>query len=371
MSSSTQTTTTTSEAKPEVVRLAAAYDDKVHEGYKYIEYLPVHDETTTFPPTEPFDFTDRGLEADKTKPNLVNHPGITLSRITPRIGTEINGAQLSELSDAQKNELALLVAERGVVVFRDQDFKDIGPEKQKQFASYFGRLHVHPVGAHIKGHHEYHTIYLGSDNLYRAQFHSNKLSTVGYHSDVSYERQPPGLTLLALLEVPATGGDTAWVSQVAAYDLLSEPIKRLLEGLTAEHDGFRQADNARRAGKFVRREPVRNEHPVVRVHPVTGQKALYVNPGFTRRIVGLKDEESDAILKLLFHHISVAADIQVRVKWDNRTVALWDNRVTAHTAISDYDVHNPEEGLRHGIRLTTLAEQPVGVGSQKVTLSDE
>lgn len=103
----------------------------------------MHDETTTFPPTEPFDFTDRGLEADKAKPNLVNHPGISLTRLTPRIGTEISGAQLSELTDAQKDELALLVAERGVVVFRDQDFKDIGPEKQKQFAQYFGRLHVH------------------------------------------------------------------------------------------------------------------------------------------------------------------------------------------------------------------------------------
>jgi sulfonate dioxygenase len=105
--------------------------------------LPVHDETTTFPPTEPFEFHDRGLDADKAKPNLLNHPGISLTRLTPRIGTEISGAQLSELSDAQKNELALLVAERGVVVFRGQDFKDIGPQRQKEFAQYFGRLHVH------------------------------------------------------------------------------------------------------------------------------------------------------------------------------------------------------------------------------------
>ena len=105
--------------------------------------MPVHDETTTFPKVEPFDFHDRGLDADKAKPNLLNHPGISLTRLTPRIGTEISGAQLSELSDAQKNELALLVAERGVVVFRDQDFKDIGPQRQKEFAQYFGRLHVH------------------------------------------------------------------------------------------------------------------------------------------------------------------------------------------------------------------------------------
>ena len=91
---------------------------------------------------------------------------------------------------------------------------------------------------------------------------------MAYHSDVSYERQPPAITILTLLEVPGSGGDTAWVSQVAAYERLSDPIKTLLEGLEAEHDGFRQAENARRDGKFVRREPVRNNHPIVRVHPV-------------------------------------------------------------------------------------------------------
>jgi sulfonate dioxygenase len=152
----------------------------------------------------------------------------------------------------------------------------------------------------------------------------------------------------------------------------------LLEGLRAEHSGFPQAEGARRDGKFVRREPVKSEHPVVRVHPVsrsplcqsrslsntkqaTGQKALFVNPGFTKRIVGLKDEESEALLQLLFKHISQSQDIQVRVKWDDETVSLWDNRVTAHTAISDYDVDGEKEGLRHGFRITTLAEKPVGV----------
>lgn len=177
------------------------------------------------------------------------------------------------------------------------------------------------MGAHVDGFIEFHNIYLGPDNLYRLQQRSNKLSTTGYHSDVSYEHQSPGITILTLLNVPSTGGDTGWVSQVAAYERLSEPIKKLLEGLRAEHDGYRQAENARRDGKFVRREPVKTDHPIVRVHPVsvsiftmvkhvpvslifhiqvTGEKALFVNPGFTRRIIGLKDEESDALLQLLF-----------------------------------------------------------------------
>ncbi|KAI5861459.1 TauD-domain-containing protein [Durotheca rogersii] len=344
-------------------KISRAYDEGQHAAYKYTAYLPVYDEVTKFPPTEPFEFVDRGLAADKAKPHLLGlkDPNVKITKLTPRVGTEITGLQLSELTDEQKNELALLIAERGVVVFRGQNFKDIGVEKQKEFGSYFGRLHVHPVGSHVDGAIEFHNIYLGPDNLYRAQFRSDRLTTTGYHSDVSYEHQPPGITLLTLLAVPTTGGDTAWVSQVAAYERLSDPIKTLLEGLRAEHSGFPQADRATRDGKFVRRDPVTSYHPIVRVHPVTGEKALFINPGFTKRIIGLKQEESDALLQLLFKHISQSADLQVRVKWDDETVSLWDNRVTAHTAISDYDVNVAAEGLRHGFRITTLAERPVGV----------
>jgi sulfonate dioxygenase len=120
----------------------------------------------------------------------------------------------------------------------------------------------------VEGHQEFHNIYLGADNLYRLRQRSSRLTTTGYHSDVSYEHQPPGITLLALLSVPSTGGDTGWVSQVAAYERLSDPIKKLIEGLRAEHSGFPQAENARRDGKHVRREPVKSDHPIVRIHPV-------------------------------------------------------------------------------------------------------
>jgi sulfonate dioxygenase len=132
------------------------------------------------------------------------------------------------------------------------------------------------------------------------------LTTTGYHSDVSYEHQTPAITILTLLQVPSTGGDTGWVSQIAAYERLSEPIQKLLEGLRAEHSGFPQAEGATRDGKHVRRAPVISKHPIVRIHPATGQKALFINPGFTKRIEGLKEEESDALLKLLFAVSSVA-----------------------------------------------------------------
>lgn len=192
--------------------------------------------------------------------------------MTPVIGTEIKGLQLSRLSDLQKDELALLIAERGVVVFRDQDFKDIGAEKQKEFGRYFGPLHVHPVGAHVKDNLEFHNIYLGPDNEYRNRNKSNRLTTIGYHSDVSYEHQPPGITILTLLSVPSTGGDTGWVSQAAAYERLSQPLKTFLEGLRAEHSGFPQAEGAARHGHHVRREPILSEHPIIRIHPVSSIK---------------------------------------------------------------------------------------------------
>ncbi|KAF2872837.1 dioxygenase-like protein [Massariosphaeria phaeospora] len=356
---------TNAEGQP--IKLAVAHDVNVHDESKYAAYLPVYDATTKFPPTELFDFNDRGHNADPAKPNLLqkDNPSLKAAKLTPRVGTEISGVQLSQLSDVQKDELALLIAERGVVVFRDQDFKDIGPEKQKEFGKYFGRLHIHPVGAHVKDHIEFHSIYLGKDNLYRLGRSTARLTTTGYHSDVSYEHQPPAITILTLVQVPETGGDTGWTSQAAAYDRLSEPLKAFLEGLRAEHSGFPQAENAIRDGHFVRRDPVKSYHPIVRVHPVTKQKVLFVNPGFTKRIVGLKDEESDAVLKLLFKHIAQSQDIQARVKWDDRTVALWDNRVTAHTAISDYDVGDEGEGLRQGFRITTLGEVPVGVDGLK------
>ncbi|VUC28502.1 unnamed protein product [Clonostachys rosea] len=353
----------TTEIQSSPINVNLAYDKTLHQEYKYIKYLPVYDESTTFPPLQPFEFNDKGLVADKEKQNLfaADAPDVSVSKIAPVIGTEIRGLQLSQLNNQQKNELALLIAERGVVVFRGQDFKDIGIDRQLEFARYFGPLHIHPVGAHIQDHLEFHNIYLGPDNEYRNQRKLERLNTIGFHSDVSYEHQPPGITLLALLSVPETGGDTTWASQTAAYSRLSTPIKTLLEGLKAEHSGFPQAENARRDGKHVRREPVKSEHPIVRIHPATGQKALYINPGFTKRIIGLKVEESDALLDLLFKHIAAGQDFQARVKWEEGTVALWDNRVTAHTAINDYNVHNPQEGLRHGIRLTTLADKPRGV----------
>jgi sulfonate dioxygenase len=127
-----------------------------------------------------------------------------------------------------------------------------------------------------------------------------------------------------------------------------------LHGLQAVHSGHEQAEAALARGSIVRRAPVSNVHPLVRTHPITGEKALYVNPQFTRRIVGFKKEESDYLLKFLYDHIALGADFHARVKWEPGTVVVWDNRVTSHTAILDW-----EDGhRRHLARLTPRAEKP-------------
>ncbi len=221
-----------------------------------------------------------------------------------------------------------------------------------------------------------------------------RITTTLWHSDVSYELQPPGLTTFFLLSQPSTGGDTLFTSQVSTLKRLSPQFVAFLRTLKAVHSGVEQAQYSRtgRRGGIVRREPVENVHPVVRKHPVTGEEALYVNRQFTRHIVGLKREESgesrlprlvrveenrmphpDNILNFLFDHIDKSGDNQTRVKWTPYTVVLWDNRVTAHvshggalpkldlipltkSAIVDY---GESMERRHGVRITPQGERPI------------
>jgi sulfonate dioxygenase len=180
----------------------------------------------------------------------------------------------------------------------------------------FGRLHIHPTSGQPKDYPELHLVY--RDGLRKDSFvsyYKDRLSSTGWHSDVTYEQQPPGLTTLFLYATPESGGDTAYVSQVGecpsratrrrscpeAYNRLSPSFQTYLETLSVVHSGVDQANFSRQGnrGGVVKREPVENVHPLVRRHPVTGEKALFVNKQFSRRIVGLKLEESEAILNLL------------------------------------------------------------------------
>lgn len=175
-----------------------------------------------------------------------------------------------------------------------------------------------------------------------------------WHSDFSFELQPPGLTTFFLLAQPKTGGDTLYSSQVKNFETLSPVMQGFLRTLKATHSGFDSLRSTK--GGALRREPIETVHPVVRRHPVTGDEALYVNKQFTRRIVGMKKEESDLLLNFLYDHIAKSGDHQARIKWEPFSMVLWDNRVTAHSAISDYW---QQKARRHGARITPQAERPI------------
>ncbi|KAJ7928887.1 hypothetical protein B0H13DRAFT_968408 [Mycena leptocephala] len=320
-------------------------DDK----YEFAHFKPSFPKLS-WEPLKEVPFSDRGLVADPAKKSLLG-AAQKVRHLTPAIGTELLGIDLRQLSDAQKDELALLVAERGVVFFRDQE---IDIQGQLDIARHFGPLHKHattPIPRN--GLEEVHVVY--NDSSRRpdpASFSKLEL----WHTDVSYEIQPPSTTSLKILAGPDVGGDTHWSSGYALYSSFSPGFQKYLEGLTAVHSAVAQADGARAAGLHVRREPVETIHPVVRVHPTTGWKSIYVNPGFTRRIVGVPKAESDAILSLIFHQISENPDFQVRFKWEKNSIAFWDNRVVTHSATFDF-----WPATRHALRATPHGEKPTSV----------
>ena len=303
---------------------------------------------------KPFEHIDHGKDADPKFPNLLPEDS-KIENITSSIGAEVWGTQLSTLSNAGKDELALLVAQKKVVAFRDQDFASLPIEKALDFGRYFGRLHIHPASGAPAGYPEVHLVHRGADDQTARAFFDNRTNSIAWHSDVTYEQQPPGTTFLYALDVPTAGGDTLFVNQAKAYERLSPAFRERLLGLKAVHSGYEQAESALAKGGVVRRDPVSSIHPVIRTHPVTGEKAIYVNPQFTRYIIGFKQEESQYLLKFLYDHIALSQDLQCRVKWAPGTVVVWDNRVTAHSAQIDWE--NGER--RHIARITPQAEQPV------------
>ena len=269
---------------------------------------------------------------------------MTYSRIevvplTPTLGAEVGGVDLTRpLDDETFAEIHEAWMEHLVLFFRDQR---LTPVQHLDFGRRFGELHVHPAAPYADGQPELMVIHTDKDS-----FRNNG---AGWHSDVSADEEPPMASILHLREVPRSGGDTIWASMYAAYDALSDRMKDFLEPLTALH----AADYTGYYGDHEpQRESPRATHPVIRTHPVTGRKALFVNRGFTRRIHDLTREESRTLLELLFAHAESPA-FQCRFRWRADSVALWDNRCTQHIAIWDY---YPES--RSGIRVTVKGDRP-------------
>lgn len=360
-------------------------DTDADEDYPYVGYKPAFPTDISGPAYEPItDFVDRGTFADKRQSDLLNACS-KVDDLTVNLGTELVGPQLAHLTEKQKDQLALLVAERGVVVFRDQE---MDAHQLIDFGSYFGAkqrpLHQHPSSGvpRQRGLDDIHVVYSDetqrpTDTAYtkvshrahpylcfhhhadlvsssRLLFHQTEL----YHSDVTFELNPPGLTALMNYTHPVHGGgDTLFTSCYGLYDSLSPPMREYLESLSAIQSGLDQGEGARKAGLHLRREPIETIHPVVRTHPVTGWKSIFVNPAFTKAIVCIPKIESDTILAMLYSQMAINSDLTLRVKWAKGTCVVWDNRIVNHSATYDHWRPSPD-CRRHALRVAATAEIP-------------
>jgi taurine dioxygenase len=270
---------------------------------------------------------------------------ITVRPVNPTLGAEVTGVDLAELDDTTWHEIEQAWADHAVLFFRDQH---LSPEAHEALGRRIGELHVHPAAPTVEGHPNVMRIH--------ADENSKVVAGNGWHTDVSCDERPPAATILHLPVIPETGGDTLFISTEAAYDALSSAMKEFLDDKVAVHEsahvykgryGSKASDS--RDGEFPSAE-----HPVIRTHPVTGRKAIYVNRAFTTRIRGLAPNESRAILNLLCDHIEHRPEFQCRFTWTPGAVAMWDNRCTQHYAAWDY---HPE--VRSGRRVSIVGERPV------------
>jgi len=271
------------------------------------------------------------------------HASIQVHKLTPIVGAEIDGVDLSRpLDEPTFGAVHDALVDNGVIFFRDQH---LTPDQQKDFGRRFGELHVHPAAPSLlEGHPEILVIH--------ADEKSRHVAGENWHSDVSCDPEPPMGSILYMHELPAVGGDTLFASMYAAYEALSEPMKRFLEPLTARHEGehvYRGRYGVDDTGRVFPQA----EHPVIRTHPVSGRKALFVNGGFTTRIVQLARPESDALLRFLFRLVETP-EFHCRFRWRVNSVAFWDNRCVQHHAMWDY---YPQR--RHGHRVTIRGDKPV------------
>jgi len=264
----------------------------------------------------------------------------------PTIGAEIRGVDCSaDLDDETISAIRAIWLERLVVFFPEQELDD---DSQIAFARRFGNLtESHPVEPNVVERKEIHSIQSGKD---RTDF---------WHTDITFMNRPAMASMLRAVVVPPVGGDTMWADTRVAYETLAEPLQRLCDELSAFHfePHYAQAvaeghGNVWEGKKLTRLLPAL--HPVVRVHPETGRKNLFVNPKFTVRIKDLPEGQSAGLLRLLYDHMAKPTFV-VRYHWSPGTLGLWDNRATMHFGIFDYE---GEQRVMH--RVTLSGDQPVG-----------
>lgn len=276
---------------------------------------------------------------------------LELEPLSPHFGAIVHGLDLRTASDDDVKALRAALVDRKVLFLRDQNLDD---DAQVDLGRRIGELTAsHPVVGGVDAAHP---------EVYALDSTDNGFADV-WHTDVTFMKRPPLGSILRSVILPPTGGDTNWADSQLAYDSLAAPVRRLADQLTAVHDGAREFGYylaQRRGGQgnewdgeiVTRLDPV--EHPVVRVHPETGRKGIFVNPGFTSHIVGVSEFESRAILDLLYAHLTKPEHI-VRHRWRLGDVALWDNRSTSHYANRDYGA---DRRVMH--RITLRGDIPSG-----------
>jgi taurine dioxygenase len=252
----------------------------------------------------------------------------TLDKITPLIGAEVRDIDLAKLDNAMADWLKAALAERQVLVFRDQQ---LNHAQHKAVARLFGTgtLHVHHLIRGTSADDEITPVLTNADSAYNIGD--------GWHADVTCDPDPIAASLLYMKIMPeGGGGDTMFANMHECWKRLSDPIKAFLEPLTARHDGAFAYGVGYGLGADTQRAYNCSDHPVVIDHPVTGKKTLFVNAAFTTQINGLSVPESRAILDMLFRHIDLSVTSQVRIKWQKDTLVMWDNVATQHQAVWDY-----------------------------------
>ena len=275
--------------------------------------------------------------------------------VTPHLGAEVNGISLRHAPDSALAEVQEAFAAHGVLFFPEQN---LSPDDLLAVTARFGGVLRVPYVQGMDSHPDIIAVLKEADE--------RRISTFGgtWHSDFSFLPEPPDATLLQAAELPPVGGDTIWANQYLAYETLSPGLQRMLDPLRAVHTGWPHGtmgpgpDAAvSRSIKMTRNDPSADRevlHPVVRVHPVTGRKALFVNPVYTQRFADMSVAESKPLLDFLHAHCT-RPEFQCRLRWQDGMLVMWDNRSTLHLAINDYDGH------RRLLYRTTLAgAKPAG-----------
>lgn len=288
------------------------------------------------------DYALKAVERLSTRP-AEPYDTLSVAPITPLLGAEVTGLDLSqELTPQQEKELKHAFHTHHVLVFRDQD---ITPEEHKRFAGVFGELH--PVALAPEGSDPYIL-------EIKATKESRAVAGNGWHSDGTADAEPSLGSLLYITTIPegGSGGDTLFANMHLAYELLSPAMRSFLETLTALHDGALPWTAAGQTPPPEYEVP-RTEHPVVVRHPETDRKLLFVNAPYTSHITQLSRAESDALLDMLYAHMARTPLLHCRVRWQERTLVLWDNRSVQHHAVWDYFPHT-REGRRIAVNGTRL-----------------